>query len=604
MKNIINNSKFVFFFIYCIIPFAIIKVFNPPSNIVFGIHEAISELTILIIMVLILYKKYYKDDRKTSSIYIITIFFITALLIADFIYMITIVFPEKESLLTFKLSILMYDISFLAILYILLKKMYAKIKSYYIHSLTIIFAIIFGFISLNYVLIPYLSSSSADKAVQILCAIFSIIEIAIVAISLSLSFLVKKLNHLIFLAGILLMAFGDLVIRYEQVFNQNGPQTYYEYTWSLGIFLIAINFFKVKDLLDFRKEQFSTFFSLRCLFPISGVLTALVIYIFFLFSIDLGKVNIFKISRELLIFYFIFFSLNIISLKFSNFLTKTLKKVYFNTYTSNTQNKINPLLIEIEEIVNEYYIANEKLKNLCQVNILQEREINKYEIEKVKYLLSSKLSHDIRGPITILRILFKEIEKELDQSQAQIIANQIERISSIIDELISVNLNKSSTITKQYFCNTKKVIEDIIFEKTEKIYKDLKINFSVQIENLSSAKMCPIELTRILSNIINNAYEASQNKNAQIFINLTKSEENFNVIEIKDQGKGIRVEDLKKIGNFGVSIGKEQFTHAGFGLGLYYAKLTIEKWGGKLFIQSEENVGTTVFLHIPIHSSN
>lgn len=604
MRRIIYNNKFIFFLIYCISPIAIIKNFNPPTNLVFGIHEAISEFTLLLIIGLVLLKKYSKKDKKASSIYITITFFIAALLIADLIYMITIVFPEKESLLTFKLSILMYNISFLAIFYFLLKKMYAKINSYHIHILTIIFAMIFGFISLYYVLIPYLNSSSSDKVVQFLCTIFSIIEIGIVAICLSLSFLVKKLNHLIFLAGIILMGFGDLIIRYEQVFNQNGPQTHYEYTWSLGIFLVAINFFKIKDFLDFRKEQFSTFISLRCLLPISGVLTALVIYTFFVLSVDLGKVSIFKVSRELLFFYFLFFILNLISLKFSNFFTKTLKKVYFNSNASYTQEKITPVLQEVKEIVNEYYLANEKLKNLCQVNLLHEREINNYEIEKVKYLLSSKLAHDIRGPVTILTILFKEIEKKLEEPQSNIITSQIEKISGIIDDLILVNLKKHSVLTKKNFSDTKKVIEDIIFEKTEKLYKDLKINFSVQIENLSPAKICSIELSRILSNIINNAYEASQKKNALIFINLSKSADNFNVIEIKDQGKGIKVEDLDKIGNFGVSIGKEHFTHAGFGLGLYYAKLTIEKWGGKLFIQSEENVGTTVFLHIPIHSSN
>jgi len=301
------------------------------------------------------------------------------------------------------------------------------------------------------------------------------------------------------------------------------------------------------------------------------------------------------------LFYFILFSLNLISLKFSNFFTKTLKKVYFNSNSSDAKEKINPVLQEVKEIVNEYYLANEKLKNLCQVNILQEREINNYEIEKVKYLLSSKLAHDIRGPVTILKILFKEIDEKLDQSQAKVFTSQIEKISGIIDDLILVNLKKNSAVTKQNFSNSKKVIEDIIFEKTKKLYKDLKINFSVQIDKLSPAKICSIELSRILSNIINNAYEVSQNKNAQIFINLSKSADNFNVIEVKDHGKGIKNQDLEKIGNFGVSIGKEHFTHAGFGLGLYYAKLTIEKYRGKLFIQSEENVGTSVFLHIPIH---
>jgi len=64
---------------------------------------------------------------------------------------------------------------------------------------------------------------------------------------------------------------------------------------------------------------------------------------------------------------------------------------------------------------------------------------------------------------------------------------------------------------------------------------------------------------------------------------------------VKDDGKGIPPEILSRLGEKGATFNKK----GGSGLGLYHSKTTIEKWGGKLEINSELNKGTDVIIRIP-----
>ena len=67
------------------------------------------------------------------------------------------------------------------------------------------------------------------------------------------------------------------------------------------------------------------------------------------------------------------------------------------------------------------------------------------------------------------------------------------------------------------------------------------------------------------------------------------------MIEVKDNGSGIPEEIRKKvfIPNFSTKVG-------GSGLGLAMAKRGIEHAGGNIWFETEEGVGTTFFIDLPI----
>ncbi|MGK5087494.1 ATP-binding protein [Bdellovibrionota bacterium FG-2] len=116
------------------------------------------------------------------------------------------------------------------------------------------------------------------------------------------------------------------------------------------------------------------------------------------------------------------------------------------------------------------------------------------------------------------------------------------------------------------------------------------------------------EFSRVVSNLINNAVEAfsdafgpaseTSKKPGCVDIFL-RDEQGSAVIEVRDNGKGIPPHLLAKIGVQGETHGKA----GGSGLGVYHAKNTIESWGGRLEIESQENskegTGTTVRMKLP-----
>ena len=66
-------------------------------------------------------------------------------------------------------------------------------------------------------------------------------------------------------------------------------------------------------------------------------------------------------------------------------------------------------------------------------------------------------------------------------------------------------------------------------------------------------------------------------------------------ITVKDNGKGIPIDLLGKLGTRGETHGKED----GSGLGLFHARTSCEAWGGNLSIKSQLGVGTTVSISLP-----
>ena len=81
---------------------------------------------------------------------------------------------------------------------------------------------------------------------------------------------------------------------------------------------------------------------------------------------------------------------------------------------------------------------------------------------------------------------------------------------------------------------------------------------------------------------------------------MTKKNESLEV-SIKDTGIGISEEGKKKIfEKFYRDTNAQKKQSIGSGIGLYTAKIIIEKHKGKIWFSSTENEGTTFFFTIPV----
>src|SRR5690606_4301770 len=118
-----------------------------------------------------------------------------------------------------------------------------------------------------------------------------------------------------------------------------------------------------------------------------------------------------------------------------------------------------------------------------------------------------------------------------------------------------------------------------------------------QLEPLFSIN-CDKELVQqIILNILENAIKYSP-ENTTVEIQ-SKEEGDLVVVTVKDQGKGIKLEDQDMIWQKFSRLKGE--TAEGTGLGLYLVKYFVEAHNGAVFMNSAENKGTTIGFKLPLN---
>ena len=105
------------------------------------------------------------------------------------------------------------------------------------------------------------------------------------------------------------------------------------------------------------------------------------------------------------------------------------------------------------------------------------------------------------------------------------------------------------------------------------------------------------DLMRLLSNLINNSVEAFADKTGEVTVAVRAYRETIH-LSVRDNGRGIPPEVLKRLGEAGVTHGKEG-TESGSGLGVYHAKKSVEAIGGKFNIASQVGMGTQMDILLP-----
>ncbi|MCB0348509.1 MAG: HAMP domain-containing histidine kinase [Bdellovibrionales bacterium] len=216
-------------------------------------------------------------------------------------------------------------------------------------------------------------------------------------------------------------------------------------------------------------------------------------------------------------------------------------------------------------------------ENISKKLLSKEKQVQAFE----------QIAHDIKSPITALSIISEA--KTLDSRAQPLLKTSVDRLKEII------NSNANKTTDKLTEANLDPLIESILKEKMA-IRNDITINYSSSLK-YNCVLVDPIEMKRIISNLINNSIEAMTD-NKVIEITLEQDKHNLK-LQIKDHGKGIPKALLSKVFDRTFSYDKKQ----GSGLGLYHAKDNITKWNGSIQITSLESKGTVVTITLPFIKS-
>jgi len=284
-----------------------------------------------------------------------------------------------------------------------------------------------------------------------------------------------------------------------------------------------------------------------------------------------------------------------------------LKKLTIKSLNKNERyNKIMEFSIEqVESLiieVNTSLLTNEEGEingALCSFNdITQRRKIEERikEIDRLSSLgeIAAGLAHEIRNPLTGIKTSIEVLENRInDKSSNQLCANvvsEINRMNTLISDILNFSNPKNPQLK---LIDVKNIIEETLMLMEEQFKNNnIQIKKKYGQEKLY-AKIDPEQLKQILINLYMNAINAISKK-GKIEIFLRVINENKIKISIKDDGKGIKDEDISKIFDpFFTTSAK------GTGLGLAVVKRLVLENKGEIDIKSVVGEGTNVEIILP-----
>lgn len=107
------------------------------------------------------------------------------------------------------------------------------------------------------------------------------------------------------------------------------------------------------------------------------------------------------------------------------------------------------------------------------------------------------------------------------------------------------------------------------------------------------------KIEHVINNLLSNAVKYSP-KTSLIEINCTADEKEI-ILRVKDHGMGVHEQDIPKLFDRYYRVQSQQTsTIAGFGIGLYLCAEIIHRHGGRIWVESEVNVGSTFYFSIPL----
>ena len=249
-------------------------------------------------------------------------------------------------------------------------------------------------------------------------------------------------------------------------------------------------------------------------------------------------------------------------------------------------------LMAIFIIISEYLLFNFLRKNFQLNSDIKENRKALLKQERLAAIgeLASRVSHDIRNPLSNIRMSIKLIEKETEskisdstvKEKLEIINKNLNRIEHQINdvlgyvkdkrarrELIPLNSCFEESITLLHVPENIKIIAE-------------KTNLKILAD--------PVQIHVVCNNILINAIQAIGKQNGQIIIKFSEEPE-YIVIKVENSGPPIPEEILPHI--FDALVTTKEI---GTGLGLASCKRIIENHGGEISVR---NNPTTFIIKIP-----
>ena len=226
--------------------------------------------------------------------------------------------------------------------------------------------------------------------------------------------------------------------------------------------------------------------------------------------------------------------------------------------------------------------------------------------EEDRELYSHAVSHDLRGPLTVIQGYAEYLSKHLKTSDLDeesrlgidAIRHSSARMSALVQDLVDAARSKGQAIELN---RTLIDLHDFLNNILEhSLLGADRARLHIEIApGVPPVDADPERLERILINLISNALKYSP-PGTPVHLGAAPLER-FVILSVRDAGPGIDPRDLPRLFERYFRA-KDTRDREGVGLGLYISRILVEAHGGKIWAESRQGEGCTFHFTLPVRA--
>ncbi|HAK1571657.1 TPA: cell wall metabolism sensor histidine kinase WalK [Listeria monocytogenes] len=227
-------------------------------------------------------------------------------------------------------------------------------------------------------------------------------------------------------------------------------------------------------------------------------------------------------------------------------------------------------------------------------------------LENVRSEFVTNVSHELKTPVTALKGFAETLldgamyDEVLLKKFLTIIKEESDRLHRLIMDILALSRIEQNPVAE----NVELVDVDEVIEQSARTIFEMATEKNIQVtipEKTSASVMIETDrdkLQQIIINLLSNAINYTP-VDGKVEVKLIEQEAEV-IIEVTDNGIGIPAKDIDRVFERFYRVDKARSRHSGgTGLGLSIVKHLVENCGGRIEVESQEEVGSTFRVTLP-----